>query len=106
MHRLSDGLGIPVVVLVALEERLHVLGRDEAHVMAERLQLPADVVGPGAGLHADQARWDVGQALSELGTGELDPQHDGAAFILTDEMERVLAQIDAQGGDRSGRRGP
>ena len=31
--------------------------------------------------------------------GELDPQHDGAALILADEMEPVLAQIDAQGGN-------
>ena len=49
--------------------------------------------------HADQAGWEVGQALSELGPGELDPQHDGTALILTDEVEAVLAQIDAQGGN-------
>jgi hypothetical protein len=59
--------------------------------MAERLELAADVVGAGTGFHADQAGWDVGQALSELGPGELDPQHDGTALILTDEMEAVLA---------------
>jgi hypothetical protein len=35
--------------------------------------------------------------LRELGPGELDAQHDGTAFILADEMEAVLAQIDAQG---------
>jgi hypothetical protein len=29
--------------------------------------------------------------------GELDPQHDGVALILTDKMEAVLAQIDANG---------
>jgi hypothetical protein len=106
LHRLSDGLGIPVVVLVALEERLHVLGRDEAHVMAERLQLPADVVGPGAGLPADQAGWNVGQALRELGPGELEAQHDGAALILADKVEAVLAQIDTQGGNGGRERRP
>ena len=67
--------------------------------MAECLELAADVMRPGAGLHADQAGWDVGQALGELGPGELEAQHDGTALILTDEVEAVLAQIDAQGGN-------
>jgi hypothetical protein len=106
LHRLGDGFGIAVVVLVALQKRFDVLGRDQAHVMAERLQLPADVVGARTGLHADQARRNVGQALRELEPGELDPQHDGAALVLTDKVEAILAQIDAKGGDRSGRRGP
>ena len=74
--------------------------------MAERLELAADVVGPSTGLHADQTRRDVGQPLRELGAGELDAQHDGAALILADEMERVLAQIDAQGGNGSRGRRP
>ena len=74
--------------------------------MTERLELAADVVGPSAGFHADQAGWNVGQALRELGAGELDAQHDGAALILADEMEAVLAQIDAQGGNRSRGRRP
>ena len=74
--------------------------------MAERLELAADVVGAGAGFHADQAGRNVGQALGELGPGELDAQHDGAALILADEVEAVLAQIDAQGGDRSRGRRP
>ena len=67
--------------------------------MAERLKLAANMVGPGTGLHANQAGRDVGQALSELHAGELEAQHDGAALILADEMKAVLAQIDAQGGN-------
>jgi hypothetical protein len=63
-------------------------------------------VGPGTGLHANQAGRDVGQALSELGAGQLEAQHDGAALILAHEMKAVLAQIDAQGGDRSRGRRP
>ena len=39
--------------------------------MAERLELPADVVGAGTGFHADQAGWDVRQSLSELGRESL-----------------------------------
>ena len=57
------------------------------------------MVSPGTGFHADQTRWNVDQALGELRAGELDPQHDGAALILTDQVEAVLAEIDTQGGN-------
>jgi hypothetical protein len=85
---------------------LTVLGRDQTHIMAERLELAADVVSARAGFHADPARWDVRQPLSELGAGELEAQHDGAALILADEMERVLAQIDTQRGNGGRERRP
>jgi hypothetical protein len=58
------------------------------------------------GFHADQARWDVGQPLGELGPGELDPQRNDTALILADEVKAVLAQIDAQSGDHSRGRRP
>jgi hypothetical protein len=102
LHRLGDGFGIAVVVLVPLEERLHVLGRDQAHVMTERLKLAPKVVSPGTGFHADQAGW----ALGERRAGEPEAQHNGAAMILADKVEAVLAQIDAQGGDCSRGRRP
>jgi len=106
LHRLGSGLRIAVVVLVPLEERLHVLSRDQPDIMAESLELAADVMRAGAGFHADQTGWNIGQAVGELSPGELDPQHDSAALILADEMEAVLAQIDADGGDRNRRGKP
>jgi hypothetical protein len=45
----------------------------------------------------------MGQVVGELSPGDLEPQHDGAALILANKMEAVLAQIDADGGDRSRR---
>jgi hypothetical protein len=42
-------------------------------MLAERLELAADVVGAGTGFHADQAGGHVGQTLSEPESGELDP---------------------------------
>jgi hypothetical protein len=36
----------------------------------------------------------MGPAAGELSSGELEPQHDGAALILADEMDAVLAQIE------------
>ncbi len=59
--------------------------------MAKGLKLTVDVVGAGAGLHADQAGWDVGQPLRGLRTGELNPQHNDTALILADQVEAVLA---------------
>ena len=44
LHRLRDRLSIAIVVLVALEERLDVLRRDEANVMPECPDLPGDVM--------------------------------------------------------------
>jgi hypothetical protein len=44
LHRLGDGLGIPVVVLVSLEEGLDVLRGDQANIVPEWLNLAGDVM--------------------------------------------------------------
>src|SRR6202035_3704963 len=54
-----------------------------------------------AGFHADQAGWYVGEPRFHLPTRPLLPQHDGAARIMAHDVERVLADIDADHGDRS-----
>jgi CheY-like chemotaxis protein len=85
-----------MVSLVTFAEGLHELRGDQTHVMAECLKLATDVVGAGAGLLADQAWWNVGQALGELRPGELDAQHDGAALILTDDLVQAISQLGAE----------
>src|SRR5262249_49874659 len=40
LHGFGDRFGVAIVVLVALEERLHVLRRDQSHVMTEGFELP------------------------------------------------------------------
>src|SRR5712672_581513 len=54
-----------------------------------------------AGFHANQARRYVGEPRFHLATRPLLPQHDGAARIVAYDVERVLADIDADHGDRS-----
>src|SRR6185295_7646087 len=54
-----------------------------------------------AGLQADQARWHVGKPRFHLATRPLLPQHDGATLIEADDVERVLADIDADHGDHT-----
>jgi hypothetical protein len=53
-----------------------------------------------AGFHAEQAWRHVGKACFYLATRPLLPQHDGTAPIQTYDVERVLADVDADGGDR------
>src|ERR1035437_4950881 len=52
-----------------------------------------------AGLHANQAGRHVGKACFTLATRPLLMQHDRAALRLAYDMERVLADIDADHGD-------
>jgi hypothetical protein len=54
-----------------------------------------------AGLHADQARWHVGKPGFHLATGPLLPQHNGSPLIETHDVERVLADIDADDRDHN-----
>src|SRR5258708_13162801 len=53
-----------------------------------------------AGLHADPTRRQIGEPGLHLATRPLLPQHDGTALILANDVERVLADIDADHGDR------
>src|SRR5882672_11440033 len=53
-----------------------------------------------AGFHADRAWRYIGEPRFHLATRPLLPQHDGAARILAHDVERVLADIDADHGDR------
>jgi hypothetical protein len=59
------------------------------------------MMGPDACLHANQTRRQIGESGLHLATRPLLPQHDGAALILANDVERVLADIDADGGGRS-----
>ena len=65
-HGLADRLGVGGVVLVRLDEGLHVLGRDQPDLVAEGLQLPRPVVRARAGLDADQARRQPGEERGDL----------------------------------------
>src|SRR5258708_25881552 len=52
-----------------------------------------------AGFHADQARWHVGKACFYLAACPLVPQHNRAALIVANNVERVLTDIDANYGN-------
>src|SRR5207247_11229023 len=91
LHGLRDRLGIAIVVLVPLEERLYVLRRDQTHIVADRCQLATDVMSARACLHADQATRNVGETAFKLTAGHLLLQNDCTPVVETDEAEGILA---------------
>jgi hypothetical protein len=69
--------------------------------MTKRPELATEVMCTDAGLHADQARRHIGESCFNLATRPLLTQRDCTAFIKTNDMERVFADIDADYGNRS-----
>src|SRR5215470_6821155 len=67
--------------------------------MAKRLKLATEVMRADASLHANQARLQISEPRFDLAARPLLPQHDAAAPILADEVERILADIDPDYGD-------
>jgi hypothetical protein len=100
--RLRRSPRIPKVVLVALQVRPDIAGRHQSGIVAGRLEPPARAVGADTGLHADQAGRQVGEPGLELPARQLPAQDDGAALIEADEVEGVLADVDAEDGDGVG----
>jgi hypothetical protein len=66
--------------------------------MAKLLKPAAEVMRADAGLHPDQTWRHVRKPGFHLATRPLLPQHDGADLIETYDVERVLADIDADEG--------
>src|SRR5260370_39547819 len=69
-------------------------------IVTKRCEFAAQVMCADAGFDADQARRYIGEPRVHLATRPLLPQHDGAARIVAHDVERVLANIDADHGDR------
>jgi hypothetical protein len=99
LHRLGDRFGIAIVVLFTFGIRPHVFRRHQPGVVAERLKFATEMMSPGAGLHADQARRQVDKPRFHLATRPLLAQHHGSTPILANDVERILADIDADHGD-------
>src|SRR5262249_48937567 len=99
LHRFSNRLGVAIVVLFTLAIRAYVFRRHQSGIVAKRLKLATEMMRSSARLHADEARWQVGKPRFHLAARPFLPQHDPAAPILANEVERVLADIDADHGD-------
>jgi hypothetical protein len=52
-----------------------------------------------ANAHANLAPWQIGMPCFHLAARSFLAQHDGAAIIVANDVERVLADTDANYGD-------
>src|SRR4051812_8319989 len=69
------------------------------HLVAKRFKLATEMMRPDAGLHADQARRQVGKAGLHLAARPLLAQYNGTTLIVAHNVERVLTDIDANHSD-------
>ena len=99
---LGDRLGIVVIVLLPLHERLDVDCRNDPRLVPQRAQHPADKMRAQASFHADDARRQLFEDVAE--TQSLDPPSEGNLSVGSDadEVKYVLADVDAD--DRKWRR--
>jgi hypothetical protein len=96
------------VPLVALEERFHVLGRHEPGVVAEVVEAAAEV-SADTSLHADEAGGRLASLAWSWRRESFWRSTMCATLVEADEVEGVLTDVDAEGGDggfRQTRHGP
>src|SRR5882672_2778718 len=94
---LSDRLGIDVVALVRLHVGLHILGRNQSHLMSLFPQGSAKKMRTSAGFHANQPDVYVGSEAQQLCARELLAHHNLAAQVKPDQMKNCLTKINADG---------
>src|SRR5579871_6632292 len=93
-YGLSDRLGIVVVVLLSLYERLHVDRRDDPRLVTQSPQRPADKVGAEARLHADDARRQPSECLNERHPLDLTTKSNLAVRAKANDVEDFLAYVE------------
>src|SRR4029077_7289156 len=96
-NSLRDRVSVSEVVLVALPERFGISGRYLLYVMAERTELASHIVRRHASFDSDQAPRHIGEPGRDPAAGNLLPQNDCPLVVVADQMQGVLACIDANG---------
>src|SRR6202030_3535570 len=92
---LSDRLCIDEVVLVRLHEWLYKLSWDQPDIMALFAQCASEKMSPRAGLQSNQRCPDVRGIYQKLLPVKLLPHKHLARSAECHEMERCLAEVDA-----------
>ena len=70
--------------------------------MPECLDLARDVIRARSGFEADETGQQIGKAARKLVARYLDAHRDGPALVEADEVERVLADVEADRGNGIG----
>lgn len=105
-HRFADRSSIRCVVLAALARhaiRRDQTGRRELDRMTVLLEQTCPVMRAGAGLHADEARWQLRNQRRQLiaRNTRLD-EHRFTGFVHTVNGEDILGKIDSDSDNRHG----
>ncbi len=91
----ADRLGIDEVALVRLHVRLHVLSRDDPHLMTLYPECSSQEMSSGTCLHADQVGLSVRRKLQQLSAGTLPAHNDFAPQVQANQVKDRLAEINA-----------
>jgi hypothetical protein len=94
-HRLADRRRVDLVVLVALAIALHVLRRDQHHLVAQFAQLTRPVMRSATGFQADRGRIQLGHERQELAASQLFAQHHLLLLVDAMKLEGALRRVDA-----------
>src|SRR3954470_7289734 len=94
---LTDGLGIGHVVLLSLDERLHVRRRDQLHRVAELGNLTPPVVSAATGLHGHRAGRERCQEREELAAAQLLAKDNSSRAVGSVQLKDVLGEIQSDG---------
>jgi hypothetical protein len=99
-HRLADGSSIRRIVLLAAHIGLHVSGRHQPHIMAQRHQLPPPMVRRAAGLQPHKTgrkrRKERQKILALDGFGD----NHAPGSIDAVNLKHKLGDIKPDSGDR------
>src|SRR5215217_3212935 len=94
---LADRLRIGHVILLPLDERLHVRRRDEADRVAELSDLTPPVVGARASLQGHRAGRERGEEREELAAAQLLAKDHRARAVGSVQLKDVLGEIQSDG---------
>jgi hypothetical protein len=98
-HRFANRFRIGSVGLAALDIRLDVSRRHQAHLMAEFDQFACPVMRGAARLHADQARRQPGKEWQHLRSPKRPADNDLTGRINAVNLKNALGQIKADRGN-------
>ena len=96
---LDNGLSIRRIILLALDERLHVDRRDQAHIVSQLLELATPAMCRGASLHGDNAPGLLGNKCQNLTPGKLLAKHNRPVLARPVQLENALCQVNADDGN-------
>src|SRR3954467_14541411 len=96
---LADRFGIGHVVLLPLDERLHVRRRDQLHRVAKLGDLTPPVVGARTRLHGHRTGRERGQEREELAAAQLLAKDHRARAVSPMELKDVFGEIESDGAN-------